>query len=125
ELLEQDVDVVQGVRPRRVARQLDLLPRRKLGEDLLLQLARLVLQALDLVAEIDRPLRQLLQLVDLLFQVDDRPLELQDLPIIRTRLRVHPDPFNQLARPATSPSAADVYHATSGSARNHARWRRA
>src|SRR5262249_51348250 len=81
ELVEEELDVVERERSRRMAAELHLLPRRELGEDLFLELASLLLQALDLLAKIDAAARELAQLVDLLLELDDRPLELEDLPI--------------------------------------------
>ena len=62
----------------RVARELDLLLRREVGEDLLLELARLLLEPADLGGEVDRLGRQAAELADLPLEVDDRPLELED-----------------------------------------------
>src|SRR5262249_36446620 len=130
EVLEQELDVVEGVGTRRVARQLHLLPRRQLGEDLLLELARLPLEPLDLVGEVDRPARQLAQLVDLPLQLDDGPLELEHLSVVgrlRGHRRCYPDlpARSQAASSCTSTSSAVLYHVTAGSERNQPSCRRA
>ena len=60
-----------------MARELHLLPRRQLGEDLALQLARLALEAANL--EVELRAAELLELGDLVLELDDRPLELERL----------------------------------------------
>ena len=54
EVLEQAADVIERERAQRMARQQHLLPRRQLGEDLALQLARLALEPADLELELRR-----------------------------------------------------------------------
>ena len=78
EVVHEQPDVIHHVRPRRVARELDLLLRAELGEDFLLELARLLLELADLGGEVDGLGRQAAELADLLLEVDDRTLELED-----------------------------------------------
>ena len=52
EVVDEARDVVERERAQRMARQQHLLPRRQLGEDLALQLARLALEAADLEVEL-------------------------------------------------------------------------
>src|SRR5262249_37616151 len=85
ELVEEELHVVEGERARRVPAELDLLPGSELGEHFLLELARLLLEPLNLLAEIDAAARELAQLLDLALELDDRSLEVEDLAVAAAR----------------------------------------
>ena len=75
---EDIVDVVERVRPLRMARQLRHLPRRKLRVDLFQQPLALLLQPVDLFRNVDRGIvLHETQLVDLRLELGDRLLEIQ------------------------------------------------
>ena len=78
EVVHQQADVIHHVRPRRMPRELDFLLRRQIGEDFFLELLRLLLEPPDLRGEVDGLGRQVPQVGNLLFEIDDRPLELED-----------------------------------------------
>jgi hypothetical protein len=85
EVVHEQPDVIHHVRPPGVAGELDLLLRRELREDLLLELLGLLLELADLRREVDRGRREVTELADLLLEIDDRPLELQDHAIRELR----------------------------------------
>jgi hypothetical protein len=62
-------------------RELHLLLGRQIREDFLLEPAGFLLELADLGGEVDGRGRQPAKLADLLFEVDDRPLEFEDHPI--------------------------------------------
>src|SRR5262249_7951180 len=65
------------VRPRRVPRELDLLPGREVREDLVLQLAGALLEQLDLRPQLGRAAAHAHELLDLPFELDDGALEVE------------------------------------------------
>jgi hypothetical protein len=78
EIGEQRADVVERIRTLRMARDLRDLPRRQLRVDLLRERLALLLQARDLLGDVDR--RVILheaQLVDPGLQLGDRLLEIE------------------------------------------------
>jgi hypothetical protein len=84
ELIEHDAEVVGGVRARRVAGQLQHLPRGQVAEDLRGAHAQLVLQRVHFRLDIDRrPGTGVAQLLDLGFQVGDGLLEVEVVRIHR------------------------------------------
>src|SRR5262249_14272865 len=74
---KEAIDVVLGVGPRRVARQLHLLPGRQVGEDLLLQLARARVRQSDVGAQLGRAAADAHELLDLSLELDDGALEVE------------------------------------------------
>ena len=69
EILEAEVDVVEQVRPIRVARELSDLPSREVGEDLLADLPDLPFQLPDLFLDaLVRPVVEALQLLEAVFE---------------------------------------------------------
>ena len=86
ELVDQPADIVQAVRPLRMARDLDLLPRRQLRIALADEPRHLRFKPADLLGDIEAAIvRQAAQLVDLAFKLGDRPFELQKMPHQRFR----------------------------------------
>ena len=76
--VKHELDVVERERALRAARDLHALPRREVLVDLLAQVGELLLERRDLFVDVELlPAGEPLQLVDLLFQLDDRLLELQ------------------------------------------------
>jgi hypothetical protein len=77
EFLADDADVVERVRPRRMARQLRHLPRREVAEDLGGLHAQLALQRGDLVVDVERVAATgAAQFLELGFQIGDRLFEI-------------------------------------------------
>src|SRR5262249_46475731 len=79
EIADQSVDVVQAVRPLRVARHLRLLPRREVGKQRLQRLGGAGLEALDLLADRHRVAARLhgAQLLDLGLELGNRLFEVE------------------------------------------------
>jgi hypothetical protein len=77
EVLEQALDVVERVGACGVARQLHLLPRRQVGEDLLLQLPRARFEEGDLGPQLRGAAADAHQLLDLALQRHHRTLEIE------------------------------------------------
>ena len=78
-LLEQVVDVLERVGPVRMARELDLLPRRQIGEELTGEATSLLFQAAELGLELAIALREAAQLLDARYELDDRLFERQHI----------------------------------------------
>jgi hypothetical protein len=78
-VLEEKLDVVERVGAVRVARELDLLPRAEIGEELASEAARLLLEATQLGLEVVVRLGELAELLDPRDQLDDRLLEGEDV----------------------------------------------
>jgi len=84
ELTEQLFDVVQGIGAARVAGQLGNLPAAQVAEDTGRQAATLVLQAGNLVADVQRIVAtHQAQLFDLGLQVGDRLFEIEKIRVHR------------------------------------------
>jgi hypothetical protein len=79
EILEQALDVIVGVGAIRMPRELHLLHRRKLGEDLACQLGGLVLEPLELGTKTVVFMRELAQLAHARDELHDGTLEGQDV----------------------------------------------
>ena len=83
-VIEHDADVVGGVRTRRVAGQLQHLPRGQVAEDLRGTQPQLVLQGADFGLDIDRRAGACAaQLLDLCLQISDGLLEVEVVRIHR------------------------------------------
>ena len=79
ELGEDQVDVVEGVRTPRMARDLRHLPGRQVGEDARRELPALGLQSRDFVLQVDLGVgSHMLQLFDLRLKLGDRLLEIKE-----------------------------------------------
>ena len=86
ELVDQPGDVVEAVRPLGMARDLNLLPRRQLRVALADEPRHLRFEPPDLLGDVEAAIvRQPAQLVDLAFELGDRPLELEKMPHQRFR----------------------------------------
>ena len=79
EISKNVLEVVQGVRPLRMPRDLRDLPRRKLAVDIPRERAALLLQARNLFRDVDRGIvLHVAQLLDLRLKLGDRLLEIQE-----------------------------------------------
>ena len=72
-------DIVEAMRPLRMARDLRLLPRRQLGVEVAQRLRRLGLEPVDLVGDVGGVAARLhgAQFLDLLFEFGDRLFEIE------------------------------------------------
>jgi hypothetical protein len=78
---QQSVDVVETMRPLRVAGHLDLLPRREPGVGLAQQSVGGAFEAADLVGNVEfAGGGKMAELFDLALELRDRPLEIQEMP---------------------------------------------
>ena len=76
----QPADIIEGVRPLRVARDLHFLPRRQPRICLTQQPRRRGFESADLIGDVEfAGGREVPQLIDLAFELADRPLEIEEM----------------------------------------------
>src|SRR5690606_23958006 len=95
EIGEAALDVVHRVRPLRMARELNHLPRRQIREDTARQRLALLAKPLDLLVDVDLGVvADELQRVDLRLELGDRLLEIQEFQVHMTATHTLTAPYS-------------------------------